>query len=280
MLVGLDEIVCPHCRTPRDDMELEEGKALARKEEMRRLRRPALIKELIKAGIAAAVVLPIAWFFRGAVKAPLHTKWNEFQVEVEETREPAHWLKERQPITAVLAQPIQQTLPGFITQPIALSNAGPQEALGQPGRPAIPPPEPALATAAPVPKSPMMSSRAWYGVVYDLVTLQPIPSATIVYKQEGRTLTSTSTDRDGHYQVQLYRDGGNGSVSVTVEKTPGYREGVLEDRDPPLRERSPEDRKLILDETTDNDLDPVPLRCKESAEVVQLDLVLVPAAKN
>jgi hypothetical protein len=265
-------------------MELEEGKALVRKEELRLQRRP----KLIKAGIAAAALLSLAWFFRGAVKEPLHTKWNEFQVEVEATREPAHWLKERRPLAAALVQPVQQA-PAFTVQPIALlTNANPQEASEpQPGRAPLPPAEPTavdppavLAVAAPVPPAPLVNNRAWYGVVYDLVTLRPLPAATIVLKKEGRTLTSTSTDREGHYQIQLYREGGDGAVSVTVEKTPGYREGVLEDRDPPLRERSPEDRKMILDETTDNDLEPVPMRCKESAEIVQLDLVLVPAAKN
>jgi hypothetical protein len=92
-------------------------------------------------------------------------------------------------------------------------------------------------------------------------------------------VTSTTTDQDGHYNIPLARAGEN-DLSVTVQNPPGYREGVLEDRDPPLRERPSEDRRVVLEETTDRDLEPVPLRCGENAEVVQLDLVLVPLEKH
>jgi hypothetical protein len=256
-------------------MELEEGRALARKEDLRLRRRP----KLIKAGIAAVVLLSALWYNRLRVTEPLDKKWSEFQVEVEKTREPAHWLKDKQPIPTVI---IGGAAPGQrVPDPYFIAPADPQPEHPLTPRPAIPPREPGPAVAAPVPPTPDMNTlRSWYGVVYDLITLQPLASATIVIKDKDRTVSKTTTDLEGHYHLVMYRGAANGQLSVTVENPPGYREGVLEDRDPPLRERSPVDRKAILEETTDNDLEPVPMRCRDSDQVVQLDLVLVPVVKN
>lgn len=135
------------------------------------------------------------------------------------------------------------------------------------------------ATPAPVPDAPAEHLRTWYGVVYDLHTLHPIRSANILFYKDGLAVNSTITDQEGHYSIALARDGED-ELSVTLQRPPGYREGLLEDRDPPLRERPPEDRMMILEETSDSDLEPVPLRCSPNAEVVQLDLVLVPVMKR
>jgi hypothetical protein len=257
-------------------MELEEGRALARKEELRLERRP----KLIKAGIAAVILLCALWYNRRHVTEPLDKKWSEFEVEVEKTREPAHWLKDKQPIQQVVIRGAPAPFSPYMSEPYLASGA-PQPSRPPDFKPAIPPREPSPAVAAPVPATPDMPTlRSWYGVVYDLITLQPLPSARIIIKENDRTVTTTTTDLEGHYHLVMYRGPSNGQMSVTVENPPGYREGVLEDRDPPLRERSPVDRKAVFDETTDNDLEPVPMRCPDSAQNVQLDLVLLPAVKN
>jgi len=290
MLVGLEEVVCPHCRTPRDDMELEEGLALVRQEELRRLRRP----KLIKAGLAFAALLAAAWCLRGVIREPLNAKWAEFQEEVEKTREPSHWLKDAQPLP-VLSQDTPRSDPqphAFQTIPPAarftldarVEDAPPKSASIASIEPVAPTTSSvtfAVAVAAPTPKPPAESDRSWYGVVYDLMTLQPLPAVRIMFKMDGQTVNYTMTDLQGHYNIALNRDNyGNRTLSVTVDNPPGYRAGVLEDRVPPLRDRSSADRKAILEETTDNDLEPVPLRYSGNADIVELDLVLVPVVKN
>src|SRR4051812_19273581 len=72
--VGLDEEICPHCRTPRDDMEIEEGRALARKEALRLKRRPRRVAY----AAAALCALACAWLLRGRMIGPLRASWREF----------------------------------------------------------------------------------------------------------------------------------------------------------------------------------------------------------
>jgi len=285
MPVGLDQEVCSHCRTPRDDMEMEEGRALVRKEEARRRRRP----KRIAAGVAAAVLLTIAWLLRGLVLGPLLVAWSDLQIEIEKTRQPSHWVKPRTfPPAPVAAAPASVAVSSFVylgtNSPASVTLA--QEA-------AQPPPDSAPARASSVvatplpdlstPPEPQLSLTPGElhvrGTVYDLATGRPVPSVRVHF-QVGRSDArwETTTNAAGHYQVGVLKN--LSDVVVVMIEAQGYRKGLLEDRDPPYRERSAQARADVMAETTESDLEPVPIRYKESAQVVDLDLVLVPLAKK
>lgn len=283
MPVGLDQEVCSHCRTPRDDMEMEEGRALVRKEELRRQRRP----KRIAAGVATAVLLTAAWLLRGLVLGPLLVAWSDLQIEIEKTRQPAHWVKPRTfPPPPVAAAPAQVAVSSFVY----LGTNSPASASFSPP-PADPPPEAAPAGVSAVvatplpdltpPPEPALSLSPGElhvrGTVYDLATGRPVPSVRVRFMQgRGETRWEVTTNASGRYQVGVFKNPSD-AVVVMIE-APGYRKGLLEDRDPPYRERSASARADVMAETTESDLEPVPLRYKESAQIVDLDLVLVPLA--
>ncbi len=285
MLVGLDQEVCTHCRTPRDDMEMEEGRALVRQEELKRRRRP----KRIAAGVAAGTVLTLAWLLRGLVLGPLLVAWSDLRIEIEKTRQPSHWVKPRTfPPAPVAAAPAHVAVSSFVylgtNSPASVAFAPP---------PADPPPDAAPAGVSAVvatplpdltpPPEPQLSLTPGElhvrGTVYDLATGLPVPSVRLRF-QVGRSEArwEVMTNAAGRYQVGVLKN--LSDVVVVMIEAPGYRKGLLEDRDPPYRERSVQARNDVMAETTESDLEPVPLRYKESAQVVDLDLVLVPLAKK
>lgn len=292
MPVGLEQEVCSHCRTPRDDMEMEEGRALVRREELRRRRRP----KLIAAGAAAAVTLAAAWLLRGLILGPLLVAWSEFRIEVEKTRQPSHWLKDRPPLLgpAVSGAPsAAASIPAgrvAVSSFVYLAASGPADAPA-PGPAPAPDPETSRATAftptplaapdAPSDPAPALGPGELrvQGMVYDLATNRPLEGVKVRFQHRNSGATwEALTNPAGRYHVGLYKNASD-AIVVMIE-APGYRKGLLEDRDPPYRERSFQARKDVIAETTESDLEAVPLRHRESARIVDLDLVLVPEAKT
>lgn len=265
-------------------MEMEEGRALVRKEEQRRRRRP----KLIAAGVAAAVPLTMAWLLRGLVLGPIRVAWSDFRIEVEKTRQPAHWIKPRTfPPAPAASAPAPVAVSSFVylgtDSPASVSFAQapadpPPGAV--PARPAAvtaplpdptPPPEPALSLGP--------GELHVRGTVYDLETGRPVPAVRVRFEQvRSDARWEAVTNAAGRYQVGIYKNAAD-KIVVMIEAS-GYRQGLLEDRDPPYRERSAKARADVIAETTESDLEPVPVRHKESAQIVDLDLVLVPLAKK
>lgn len=292
MLVELEQEVCTHCRTPRDDMEMEEGRALVRNEELRRRRRP----KRIAAGVGAALLLASVWLLRSVWTAPLDRVWSEFQAEVEKTRQPDYWLKGRSssPLLAPVVipadspaapapaarLPAQVAVSSFIY--IQASAPPPHHAPPAPPEPA--PPAPPLAilyppvAAAPPPVTllpPGPGEIRVHGTVYDLATRQPVKDVNVRFEsRRAAARWEAMTNSAGHYEVLLIKL--NPDVITVMIEAPGYRKGLLEDRDPPYRERSQQAREDLIAETIDSDLEAVPLRYRESEQIVPLDLVLVP----
>lgn len=295
MPVGLEEEICSHCRTPRDDMEMEEGRALVRREEARRKRRP----KLIAAGVAAGVLLAAAWLLRGLVLGPLLVAWSDFQIEVEKTRQPSHWLKGKPPLVAPAApasSAVSAAVPDstgrvVVSSFVYLDPGGPAGARAEaPASDQPPAVDPAHASAfvqtplaAPeTPPDPALTlgpgELLVQGMVYDLATRRPVGGVRVKFQQRrGDAAWAATTNAEGRYHVGVYKNATD-AIVVMIE-APGYRKGLLEDRDPPYRERSVQARTDLIAETTESDLEPVPLRHRESARTVDLDLVLVPEAK-
>lgn len=287
MLMGLDEIICSHCRTPRDDMEMEEGRALVQKEEQRLKRRP----KLVKAGVAVAVLLASAWLLRGRIADSLTGAWRDFAAEVEKTQEPSHWNKKRapEPLAVANSKP-EVAVSSFIY--LNTSSPTPPYAAEQPDPAPEPPPEaaaapspvvatplPAFAAAPEPPANPWPGELRVHGMVYDLATKMPVRDVKIQFqqKQSGARWEAT-TDAGGHYQLDINKNVSD-LVTVMIEAL-GYRKGLLEDRDPPYRERSRQSRADLIAETSDSDLEATPLRYPDSAQIVKLDLVLIPQSKK
>lgn len=296
MLVELEQEVCSHCRTPRDDMEMEEGRALVRNEELRQRQRP----KRIAAGAAAAILLGSAWLLRGVWTAPLTRVWSEFQAEVEKTRQPDHWLKGRSsspllaPVVIPAASPSAVPAPGTrlpsqvaVSSFIHIQSSAPPAPHAPPAQPEPPPPPaPPLAILPPAPAAappavtlhpPGPGEVRVHGTVYDLATRQPVKDANVRFEsRRSDARWEAMTNAAGRYEVNLFKNTSD-AITVMIE-APGYRKGLLEDRDPPYRERSQQAREDLIAETIDSDLEPVPLRHRESEQIVSLDLVLVPLA--
>ncbi len=262
-------VPCPQCGNP---VGIEEtGCSQCRQAKWRR-RRP----KLAAVGVAAAVVTGLVWLERAPLKAWAQASWRDFTAEVERTRDPAH---------------LFASIPAASPEPAGLLIAGgprPAETavssfayISAPPPAAVTPPADAPASAAPVPTPPIQGMRRWYGLVYDLSTLLPVDGAQLRFiSKDGGIAMSATTDAAGHYWIDMSKNYANGMVSATISAPAGYRTGLLEDRDPPLREQSREARQMVLDETTDSDLEPVPLRVREGAEIAELNFVLLPSAKK
>lgn len=279
--VELETVVCPHCRTPRDDMELEEGRALAQRLERERLARPRRVA--IRVALAVAVL--VAWILRRHVTVPLAASWDSFMQEVEKTRQPGHWVAQPvQPPPAVFGVPEHAASASTVylprvTAPPPPSNAPPIAAA--PPAPQPPPsfpaePEPVPAAPPEPPPAAPNTMRIFYGVVYNGLTGMAVPNATVLYKNATGQVGWAKTSAAGHYHISLSRGYQSGEVLASVAPVPGGSPGLFEDKDPPVRERAPESRRSLMEETVDSDLEPTPVRFKEDDDVVQLDLVLVP----
>lgn len=287
MLLDLDEVVCPHCRTPRDEREIEAGHEFVKMEAERARRKPRWPK-LAAAGAGLAVA---AWLAGGPIARSAARAWNEFAAEVEKTRQPGHWRKSAEP--APLASPAAAKPEIAVSSYIYLGTASPPpppeapapakdepEAEPAPKTPQALVPTPLIAAAQPQKLEPPRSPDELrvHGQVYDLETGRPVSNVKVRFMQKGSALWETMTDAAGGYQVGIFKNV-PGAISVMIDAD-GYRKGLLEDQDPPYRERSTRSRADLIAETIDSDLEPVPLRFRPSAEYLQLDLVLVPLAKK
>jgi hypothetical protein len=165
--------------------------------------------------------------------------------------------------------------PAKIQTPIAASEIPKPVPAPEPPRPQVE--QASAAVPALEPEKPPAGMRAWYGVVYDLVTLRPLAGAKLAFSAGNQEIAVAMTDAAGHYHVKL--DMAHSlwlSVSIASAHQ-GYLRGLIEDRDPPILELPLETRRVIMDDTKMNDVGPVPLRIPAGARVIELNLVVVPS---
>ncbi len=296
-----EESACPYCRTPRQDPEGEPVSPIESPIGATPIMpAPGLGPYLLKATAALIGFLVIAWGLHRIFPTTLESAWTDFQKEVERTRDPrprsAHIIAEVATSSFVYLSggPTPTTLSTSFTPRVEPPQVVPPVAAPQPPPMtdrAIPPGSPAtnslpmaveaVAEGAPMPPNPAPSFHRVYGVVYDLETIRPIAGAQLLFRTKHGTVGIGMTDAAGHYRIDLTKGNNSGEVTVSIpDGVPGYRSGLFEDKDPPLRERDKDARLMMMSETTDSDLEPVPLRFKQSAELIQFDLVLVPLAKK
>lgn len=301
-------VPCPRCDFP---VEYEQDGCPRCQEE----RRNKLLGRLKKLGVFVAVILALAaWQHRR-----INIAWQEFMVEVEYARYPAlrkqraqaadqAAFEEAERAAAREAAKIASSVVVFTTAPPHIApyipsapddptktvSVAPSAAAQRLSTPPAAAPV-ADATPPPEPAPPGENHRRFYGVVYDVSTLKPIAGAELKFMFPGAENGSrVTTNTFGHYQVDLVKNTTrlikpDGSYVIVPDDKPmvvaimpvaGYRDGQLEDTDPPLRERSRSARRRIIAETTDSDLEPMLLRYQSNAAIVPLDLVLLPKLRK
>ncbi len=265
--------VCPHCRRPRDENEVAKGHEDARQEALRLKDRPRRIFVRVVGAATTAATLTLAWNSREALALRLQTAWADFNVEVQRVQDPLSHTKpptSKEPsllsaVAASLSNPASPVSPAKPENPAPVAVPAP----------VLPPAETPDATPPPPPPPPTQDMDCMlYGVVYNIATKKPVARARIFFRTADSATLEAVTNETGQYYL-LFRKN-PGFLTTAMIEAPGYRKGLLEDHDPPLREQSLEARAALIAETVDSDLSPVPVRYPPNAHILELDLVLVP----
>ncbi len=297
--MGLDEEVCPHCRRPRDEREIERGKQALIDEESRLRNRPKVLA-LRSAALLAATVL---FFSRHALYQAAAELKNRGSAEIERYSDP-DFIAGRPPLAtgpvldvpalAPDAKPSAEappppsprmvftapSRPAPVMAPAAAAPAGPSTASASP--------RPAHARAArarkrravlpPPPAAPSLGQFLFYGIVFDMATAAPIARARVTIRlAAGEMDGSTLTDENGYYEIRVAHRTSENSFFVEAS-APGYREGQVEDHDPSWLEATDEARLTAMGELTGHDLDPIPRNPPDGDGLVSLDLLMLPVA--
>lgn len=281
MLMATDEAVCVHCRTKRGDREAEEALERLREADLEAKRR----RKRVAAAAIAGTLLAAVWLTRGLLAGAIGSAWTDFAAEVEKTRSPGNWKgTPSDPVPAPRPAPEIGVSSAIFLDP---GNGG-----GFPYYPSDAPEpekaEPAAVAAdltAPAAELEILPSGnpdevRIHGKVYDLATGLPVGGAQVRFMMNAHSRGATTTDPAGRYQMSVSRSQEPSDVTLVTVEAAGYRTGLIEDKDPPYRERSSQSRADLIAETVDSDLEPVPVRYPPSAGVVRLDIVLVPLAKK
>lgn len=282
--MGLDEEVCPHCRRPRDELEIERGKQDLADAALRERRRPYVLAARAAAGLALLGLFLARHLIAGRARAVL----SRGSAEIERYRDP-DYIAGRPPGTTKPAMaeepPAPEPLPAPVRTPAAPAQPAFRPAPAAPAPPPAAPTKPAAparrkAGPAPVPVPPGNVSWVFYGVVYDMATADAVAGAKVRVRRDGESWGVTAlSDQNGVYRVYVPRNFGE-EVFLVEATAPGYRAGQVEDREPPWRESPEKERLEAMSELTGHDLDPIPRRPKEGDGLLGVDILLLPAAKD
>jgi hypothetical protein len=245
-----DQDVCPSCRRPcsADDFERARESLAASSGARRRAAKSAAF------WLAAAACAYGLYLCRGPLAGLLDGARDELKHEMDAASAPAAG----RPLSPAARQ-LLGTLSG-----------------GRVAPPPAPPGPPRIAERPQEPEAPGPGSKRLYGVVYDLSSASPVAGAQIVF-QKGGDSRLANTDADGHYSVDLEESWFVDGLTAVVTAG-GYREGQIEDVDPPYLERTPEERLSSLEQLSPSDLEALPVRARPRASRVPFDIVLVPSA--
>jgi hypothetical protein len=159
------------------------------------------------------------------------------------------------PAAPVVVQPAVplSTSAVAVVAAVAASSA-PVVPAARPSRTELPKAEPEKAPAPPAPKPrPQPASRpkdagpswAFYGMVYDLISLRPVYGAALTFKSpSGAAAGEASTSEDGGYEISL-EPLSEAGYSLLV-KHPDYQDKYIDEISPPFREVSLEERRLLV----------------------------------
>lgn len=148
----------------------------------------------------------------------------------------------------------------------------------QPRRRANAAPPPSAYAALPEPEKPVLDmsvvvgQRRVYGVVYDLITAQPVPGAMVSFTEvaTGNSFFRFPVDQWGQYSALVPL----GALRVTVTAK-GYRKGQLEDTGVDYRSHTVEARARRADETTESDLEEAAIP-ESASNPLNMDFAILP----
>lgn len=241
-----EQEVCPHCRRPRDQREIELGRQALADEERRLRRRP----RLIAGGVAACAVLAGLFHAR-------------------------HDLPGVSALSGRACDPA--VLMGAPTTPPPA--AAPDNAPAMPGQtgnpaPVTPKEVPDLAVGA-------MEPTQWavYGRVYDLNTLRPVGGVAIEFAHSMDAAVylnqSTVSDADGRYLLTLERSNFPGGFEA-VCKNARYLKTVFHEADVLYAALPAAERARLIDSARNDDRHSTPIDEIPGEDSRRLDLFLVP----
>lgn len=180
---------CQICMRPRTRQEIMRGYAKLREQEALKRRRPF---QIAGASLIAIGVGWLVWNGSASAAGSAVARWMDAQ------RDPRTY-GHRQAEPEAVPAPAPAAVPAPAPLPVPESASVP-----------VPAPEPPFqveqaraATSALEPEKPPAGLRAWYGVVYDLVTLRPITGAKLFFKAGNQEINVATTDGAGHYHVRL-----------------------------------------------------------------------------
>lgn len=263
MPVGTE--VCPACRRPRSEEEVDAARAArAAFAERRRSLRLRLVALAALAAAGAGAFLQ-----RDALRSLARGAGAGLAADYERIANPAG-AKPLSPEAVVAAMEASRRETAETPAPPAAD---------APAAPA--PAAPAPADPGPVqpfddPGLPNPHAVRVYGIVYDLDTLRPVHPARLIFSMGERAVAECGTDSRGRYQLDFAPEQLEEGLSVAVT-SPGYRDGQLEESGQPYRLRETASRQGTAEETVDSDLAPLRVGRPDSRGLVALDLVLLPA---
>jgi hypothetical protein len=133
-------------------------------------------------------------------------------------------------------------------QRVALDTEHPQAPPVKPAPPAPPPvPAPTPAPVAPPPPAaPGVQQWQFEGQAYDLITLKPIPGATLSFRVSGNDAAApvpVKTDANGRFKA-FFQAMPGGAYELTASH-PDYLDGYIDEMSPPLKEADLGDRRML-----------------------------------
>ncbi len=273
-------VPCPRCGEPLD---LDQGWCQhCRSERLRWL--TVLLKF---GGLGLLIVLALGLWQRQAVEEA----WTEFTAQIDQARNPhIRGVNDNAPLPSPAPSPVVVPIAtstfvfiaGLSDPPIARPLRTTPRHAQDPASAAEPPAEVPNATPPPEPGPITADERRFYGVVYDALTLKPVAGARLSFTMNGNehALIATTNAR-GHYQADLFINTVDRvAVSISIKVPPGYRDGLIEDKDPPVRERVLSARRRLIEETSPDELEPVLVYVHDAHRLVALDLVLIPVIQR
>ncbi len=283
----LDQEVCAACRRPRDAFEIAAGQEAVA---ARARRRRSLPLKLLSCAAAAAAAYA-AYQARGPVLARLARERADMAAEMDRIADPAKRPGGAVPQTEmgkrlVAALGAPRPPEGGAAEPSSRTRGGPPPEEGPvDAAPADPPavPRPAGVAHAPGGVTPPNRHKV-YGVLYDLETGLTVPDAEIFVRRTSDSLPTvdtpvTRTGSDGFFEVDYGAGADWGVEFFLVVRRRGVELQVVDDSDPPYRERTAQMRREDLAALRDRDLTRIELHDSDG-RIQHHDVVALPPVEK
>jgi hypothetical protein len=269
--------MCPICLRPRSSLEITRDYKQMREIERLRRRRPFVL-----AGYAA-LAAGAAWLFylfHDPLISALSSVAASAKTRASNALDEESGMKSARAQAAAAAAPAPSPAPA--PAPAAFPPPASPVAPVAP-RPATPLQPSSAATSAaparsarvgdlPIPALNSASQWAFYGRVYDLITLKPVAGVQLVFSGGGSA--GTTTDPDGRFSVVLARLS-EGSYEIRASH-PDYASPVFYESDIPYAKLPPAERRQLARNAQDGDMTLPPLTDIAGEDSLRRDLFLAP----